>query len=241
MGRDQNIDPSKLPHHVAIIMDGNGRWAKRQGLDRIQGHKKGAESVKEVVRTAREIGIEYLTLYAFSEENWKRPRYEIEALMMLLKSYLKSELQEMLENGIRFNTIGNIHRLPQDVQKLLRETKERTSKNSDMVLTLALSYGGRQEICEAMRNIAKRVAAGDIDPSDIDVEVISGFLYTASLPDPDLLIRTSGEMRVSNFLLWQIAYTELYITPIMWPDFKKEQFIEAILEYQRRERRFGGI
>ncbi len=241
MGRDQNIDPSKLPHHVAIIMDGNGRWAKRQGLDRIQGHKKGAESVKEVVRTAREIGIEYLTLYAFSEENWKRPRYEIEALMMLLKRYLKSELQEMLENGIRFNTIGNIHRLPQDVQKLLKETKERTSKNSDMVLTLALSYGGRQEICEAMRNIAKRVAAGDIDPSDIDVEVISGFLYTASLPDPDLLIRTSGEMRVSNFLLWQIAYTELYITPIMWPDFKKEQFIEAILEYQRRERRFGGI
>ena len=241
MGRDQNIDPSKLPHHVAIIMDGNGRWAKRQGLDRIQGHKKGAESVKEVVRTAREIGIEYLTLYAFSEENWKRPRYEIEALMMLLKRYLKSELQEMLENGIRFNTIGNIHRLPQDVQKLLKETKETTSKNSDMVLTLALSYGGRQEICEAMRNIAKRVAAGDIDPSDIDVEVISGFLYTASLPDPDLLIRTSGEMRVSNFLLWQIAYTELYITPIMWPDFKKEQFIEAILEYQRRERRFGGI
>jgi len=241
MGRDQNIDPSKLPHHVAIIMDGNGRWAKRQGLDRIQGHKKGAESVREIVRTAREIGIEYLTLYAFSEENWKRPGYEIEALMMLLKRYLKSELQEMLENGIRFNTIGNIHRLPQDVQKLLRETKERTSKNSDMVLTLALSYGGRQEICEAMRNIAKRVAAGDIDPSDIDVEVISGFLYTASLPDPDLLIRTSGEMRVSNFLLWQIAYTELYITPIMWPDFKKEQFIEAILEYQRRERRFGGI
>ena len=241
MGRDQNIDPSKLPHHVAIIMDGNGRWAKRQGLDRIQGHKKGAESVREIVRTAREIGIEYLTLYAFSEENWKRPGYEIEALMMLLKRYLKSELQEMLENGIRFNTIGNIHRLPQDVQKLLKETKETTSKNSDMVLTLALSYGGRQEICEAMRNIAKRVAAGDIDPSDIDVEVISGFLYTASLPDPDLLIRTSGEMRVSNFLLWQIAYTELYITPIMWPDFKKEQFIEAILEYQRRERRFGGI
>ncbi|HDI79296.1 MAG TPA: isoprenyl transferase [Desulfobacteraceae bacterium] len=241
MEKDQNIDPSRLPRHVAIIMDGNGRWAKRQGLDRIQGHQRGAESVRDIVRTARRIGIKYLTLYAFSEENWKRARYEIEALMMLLKRYLKSELQEMLENGIRFNTIGNIYKLPQDVQELLKKTKEKTSKNTNMVLTLALSYGGRQEICEAMRHIAKRVAAGDIDPSDIDEDVISGFLYTSSLPDPDLLIRTSGEMRISNFLLWQIAYTELYITPIMWPDFKKKQFIEAILEYQRRERRFGGI
>ena len=235
-----NIDQKKLPEHVAIIMDGNGRWAKQRAMNRVLGHEEGTESVREVVRTSRNLGIKWLTLYAFSEENWKRPKYEITALMGILKRFLKSELNEMLENNIRFMTIGRISRLPEDVRKLIEETTAKTSGNTGMTLTLALSYGGRQEIFDAMQKIAKRIISGDLQPSDINEGLISDFLYTAGMPDPDLLIRTSGEYRVSNFLLWQIAYTELYTTPTLWPDFRKKEYLKAIEDYQKRERRFGA-
>ncbi|MFH1350918.1 MAG: isoprenyl transferase [Pseudomonadota bacterium] len=235
-----NIDLKKLPKHVAIIMDGNGRWAKKRTLNRIRGHEEGAESVREIVRTSREIGISWLTLYAFSEENWKRPRYEIQALMRLLKRYVKGELNEMMGNGIRLQTIGTFNKLPKDVQETFHQTMEKTSQNKDMVLTLALSYGGRQEISESLRKIAKRIESGDMTSAEITEQLISDFLQTAGMPDPDLLIRTSGEYRVSNFLLWQIAYSEIYITPTLWPEFRKEQYLQAIEEYQKRERRFGA-
>lgn len=234
-----NIDPHKIPKHVAIIMDGNGRWAKKKALNRIRGHEEGAESVRDITRASRRIGISWLTLYAFSEENWKRPRHEIDALMNLLKRFLKSELDEMLENGIRFHTIGRIGKLPEDAQSLIYETKEKTSQNRDMVLTLALSYGGRQEIFDTVRKIAKRIQSGDMGFEELTEQHISDALYTADMPDPDLLIRTSGEYRISNFLLWQIAYTEIYITPTLWPDFRKEEYLSAIEEFQKRERRFG--
>lgn len=234
------IDPEKIPKHVAIIMDGNGRWARQKAMNRVLGHEEGTESVRVVVRTSREIGIKWLTLYAFSEENWKRPKYEINALMGILKRFLKSELQEMQENGIRFVTIGRHNRLPEDVRGLIEETTAKTAVNTGMTLSLALSYGGRQEISDAVQKIARRVLSGDINPSDIDDTFISDFLYTAGMPDPDLLIRTSGEYRVSNFLLWQIAYTEIYITPTLWPDFRKDEYLRAIDDYQKRERRFGA-
>ncbi len=235
-----NIDPKALPGHVAVIMDGNGRWAKRRTLNRIRGHEQGAESVRVIVRTSREIGIRYLTLYAFSEENWQRPKQEVQALMMLLKRFLKSELREMLENGIRLQTIGRTGRLPEDVRSVLLETMERTAHNRDMVLTLALSYGGRQELRDGLVSLAGRVRKGELDPEDISEDMIAGALYTADMPDPDLLIRTSGELRISNFLLWQIAYTELYVTPTLWPDFRKDEYLSAIEDYQGRERRFGA-
>ncbi len=234
-----NIDPHKIPKHVAIIMDGNGRWAKKKALNRIRGHEAGTESVRDITRTSRKIGISWLTLYAFSEENWKRPRHEINALMTLLKRFLKSELDEMLENGIRFHTIGRISKLPENVQSLIYETIEKTSRNRDMVLTLALSYGGRQEIFDTVQKIAKRIQSGDMEFEELTEQHISDALYTADMPDPDLLIRTSGEYRISNFLLWQIAYTELYITPTLWPDFRKKEYLSAIEEFQKRERRFG--
>lgn len=235
-----NIDPKKLPEHVAIIMDGNGRWAKKKAMNRVLGHEEGTESVRVIVRTSREIGIKWLTLYAFSEENWKRPKYEITALMGILKRFLKSELKEMQDNNIRFRTIGRIHRLPDDARSLVEETIMKTSENTGMTLTLALSYGGRQEIHDAVQKIAKRVASGDIQSSDIKEDLISDFLYTSGMPDPDLLIRTSGEYRISNFLLWQIAYTELYITPTLWPDFRKEEYLSAIEDFQKRDRRYGA-
>ncbi|MFH0843898.1 MAG: isoprenyl transferase [Pseudomonadota bacterium] len=235
-----DIDPENLPKHVAIIMDGNGRWAKKRAMNRIIGHEEGTESVREIVRTSRKIGISWLTLYAFSEENWKRPGYEIKGLMKILKRFLKSELDEMMENGIRFQTIGMTNKLPNDVKKSLSETIEKTSQNKGMVLTLALSYGGRQEISEAVRKIAKRIESGDMTSEEINEGIISVFLQTAGMPDPDLLIRTSGEYRVSNFLLWQIAYSEIYITPTLWPEFRKKEYLTAIAEYQRRERRFGA-
>jgi undecaprenyl diphosphate synthase len=235
------LDPAKLPAHVAIIMDGNGRWAKKRALNRIRGHEEGAESVRAVVRASREIGIRWLTLYAFSEENWKRPKYEVEALMMLLKRFMASELEEMIENGIRFRVIGRVHKLPRDVQKIRRETEEKTAHNRDMVLTLALSYGGRQELADAVAGIAKQIESGALSSRDISEVTISRHLYTADMPDPDLLIRTGGEYRVSNFLLWQIAYTEIYTTPTQWPDFRKEEYEKALEAYQRRERRFGGV
>ncbi|MBW2028181.1 MAG: isoprenyl transferase [Deltaproteobacteria bacterium] len=236
----EDIKAEKLPRHVAIIMDGNGRWAKKRALNRIRGHEEGAESVREIVRVSREIGIPFLTLYAFSEENWKRPGYEIQALMNLLKRFLRSELKEMLTNGIRLQAIGRIHKLPEDVQEELRKTARETSRNRDMVLTLALSYGSRQEILDAIQGIAKGVKAGKISPEDINEELISSGLYTEGMPEPDLLIRTSAEYRVSNFLLWQIAYAEMYFTPTLWPEFRKQEYMEAIREYQRRERRFGA-
>jgi undecaprenyl diphosphate synthase len=236
----ETLDLQKLPKHVAIIMDGNGRWAKQRAMNRIRGHEEGAESVRAIVRATREIGIPWLTLYAFSEENWGRPRYEVEALMVLLKRFLQSELREMLDNGIRFQAIGRLHKLPNDVQGTVREIAERTASNQNMVLTLALSYGGRQEITDAVRKIIQRVEAGGIRSSDISEALISENLYSANMPDPDLLIRTSGECRVSNFLLWQIAYAEIYMTQTYWPDFRKEEYVQALIEYQKRERRFGA-
>ncbi len=235
-----NIDPNKLPKHVAIIMDGNGRWARKRGINRVRGHQKGADTVREIVRTTREIGIEWLTLYAFSEENWKRPKTEVKALMKLLKRFVKSELEEMLENGIRLQTIGRTEKLQEDTKNALLDTIERTSINKDMVLTLALSYGGRQEIFDAFKKIGTRIEKGDLKADNISEQLISNSLYTAGMPDPDLLIRTSGESRISNFLLYQIAYTEIYITPTLWPDFKKEEYLAAILDFQERERRFGA-
>jgi undecaprenyl diphosphate synthase len=234
------IDPSKLPEHVAIIMDGNGRWAKRRGMDRVRGHRAGAESVREVVRTSREVGISWLTLYAFSEENWKRPDYEIRALMKLLRQFLKSELDEMLENGIRLQAIGRIGKLDAKTRQTLAQVMQQTSENREMVLTLALSYGGRQELLDAFRSLALQIHQGSISSEQITEETISGSLYTSSMPDPDLLIRTSGEYRISNFLLWQIAYAEMYVTPTLWPDFRREQFLHAIEDYGKRERRFGA-
>lgn len=235
------IDPDNLPKHVAIIMDGNGRWAKKRAMNRIRGHEEGTESVRVVVRTSREIGISWLTLYAFSEENWKRSKYEIDALMGILKRFLKSELKEMLDNNIRFYPIGRIDKLPKDVQKIIHNTIEKTSQNSGMVLSLALSYGSKQEILHAVQDIAAKVESGKLVSKEITEQTISDSLFTAGIPDPDLLIRTSGEYRISNFLLWQIAYSEIYITPVLWPDFRKEEYLKAIEEYQKRERRFGAI
>ncbi len=229
----------KLPHHIAIIMDGNGRWAKKRALNRIKGHQEGAESVRVIVRACREIGIKILTLYAFSTENWRRPQYEIKSLMALLKKFLKSERQEMLENNIRFNAIGQIERLPEDVQVTLRETKTATQHNRGMLLNLALSYGSRDEIVEAVQKVALDVQKGTLELGDITPGLFSEYLYTKGMPDPDLLIRTSGEIRISNFLLWQIAYSEIYVTDTLWPDFRKEALLEAIRDYQKRERRFG--
>jgi len=234
------FDPQKLPKHVAIIMDGNGRWAKQKGMGRIRGHEEGVSSVQEIVRTSRNIGIQWLTLYAFSEENWKRPGTEIAALMEILKRYLRTELPEMLENGIRFQTIGRTHKMPEEVQSIIGETIEKTSHNRDMVLTLALSYGGRQEIFDALQKIAGRIETGALSAEQMTEELISESLYTSGMPDSDLLIRTSAEYRVSNFLLWQIAYTELYVTPTLWPEFRKGEFFTALREFENRERRFGA-
>ena len=235
-----NIDTQNLPKHVAIIMDGNGRWAQRRTFNRVRGHEAGAESVRDIVTASRELGISWLTLYAFSEENWQRPKYEVQALMALLKRFLKKEMDEMLNNGIRFQSIGRLAKLPEDVQRAVSETAEKTSGNRGMVLTLALSYGGKQEILDAVREIGERIESGDLTSADITEEVISKSLYTVDMPDPDLLIRTSGECRISNFLLWQIAYSEIYITPTLWPEFRKQEFLKAIEEYQKRERRFGA-
>ena len=232
------LTKENLPRHVAIIMDGNGRWAKRQGLKRYQGHEKGADTVRMVVRTTRELGIPYLTLYAFSEENWKRSYVEIQTLMRLLNRFLRSELKEMMENGIRLLAMGRLYKLPPNTQKLLQETMEATSKNKDMTLILALSYGGRQEILDAVNEIIRDRATHE--QGEITEEIIRAHMYLKEIPDPDLLIRTSGEMRISNFMIWQIAYTELYITPVLWPDFSKEDYLSALHDYQKRDRRFGG-
>ncbi|MCD6265852.1 MAG: isoprenyl transferase [Deltaproteobacteria bacterium] len=236
----ERLNPDKLPQHVAIIMDGNGRWAKRRGLTRIFGHQKGIESVRDVVRTSRDLGIKWLTLYAFSEENWKRPQYEIKALMNILTRYLTTESKEMLDNGIRLLSIGQTEKLPQEAQRILWQTIEKTAHNKEMNLILALSYGGRQEIVWAVKNMLKDIERATLNIKQITEERLSHYLYTSKIPDPDLLIRTSGEYRISNFLLWQIAYTEIFISPVLWPDFHRERYLEALLDYQKRERRFGS-
>jgi undecaprenyl diphosphate synthase len=230
-----------LPRHVAIIMDGNGRWAKQRNLPRVEGHRMGAESVRAIIRTSGELGIKYLTLYAFSVENWNRPKDEVDALMKYLAHYMKTEFAELNRNNVRLEVIGQVHRLPEFVQKQLKRTQEALSKNNGLTLIMALSYGGRTEIVDAMRGMAAKVKKGELDPAEITEQVVADHLYTRKWPDPDVLIRTSGEMRVSNFLLWQISYAELVVTPTLWPDFRKPQFYEALEEYNRRHRRFGGV
>jgi len=235
------LDTTKLPAHVAIIMDGNGRWAKKRLLNRINGHEKGSDTVRTVVRTCRQIGISYLTLYAFSTENWQRPKTEVEALMALLKNFLHSEQKEMVENDIRLRVIGQVDRLPEKVREALHQTMSATKDNTAMTLILALSYGGRAEIIRMVQEVAKLIKQGEIDPNAVTAELIADHLYTRNIPDPDLLIRTSGEMRISNFLLWQIAYTEIFVTPTLWPDFSRDELLEILKDYQGRERRYGKV
>lgn len=235
------VDTARLPSHLAIIMDGNGRWAQKRMLNRIKGHEKGADTVRMVVRTCRELDIPFLTLYAFSTENWQRPKTEVSALMMLLKRFLKSEKQEMLDNNIRLNVVGRKESLPGGVQKRIDEVMAATCEKDGMCLNLALSYGGRAEIVRAAAQIAEKVKSGKLDAGGITEETIAAHLYTAGMPDPELLIRTSGEMRISNFLLWQIAYSEIHITDTLWPDFTREELIRILKDFQGRERRFGCV
>ncbi len=228
-----------VPRHVAIIMDGNGRWAKERGLPRIMGHQRGVETIREILKTAREIGVEYLTLYAFSKENWARPKDEIDFLMKLLSQYLDSELKNLEKNGIAFNFIGELGDLPSEVQKKIERNVRLPLPEKKMTLTLALSYSGRLDILGAVRTLAEKAQKGEVAPDQIDERMFASCLSTANMPDPDLLIRTSGEMRVSNFLLWQISYAEIYVTAKCWPEFSRQDFLEAVENYQIRERRFG--
>ena len=239
MNFKEKIDPSKLPQHIAIIMDGNGRWAKKQGLMRVRGHEKGTKAVRDVVEGCAEIGVQNLTLYAFSTENWNRPKLEVDTLMKLLVSSLKKEIKTLQENDIKLNAIGCLDNLPAKAFRELQEVINKTAANSRMTLTLALSYGSREELTNMVKDISTKVAAGEISTKDIDESVINKHLYTRNLPDVDLVIRTSGEQRISNFLLWQIAYAELYFSEILWPDYRREDLFEAIYNYQNRERRFG--
>jgi undecaprenyl diphosphate synthase len=233
------LQPEKLPCHLAVIMDGNGRWAKERMLRRIVGHQKGVETVRSIVEECSRLGIRYLTLFAFSSENWLRPKTEVRALMALLKRYIKTEISRMMQNNIRFNVIGNRCDLPPDVNREVDNAIAGTAANTGMTLTLALSYGGRQEIVHAAKQLAEKIAAGEVCPDSVDDAVFDSYLYSAGMPDPDLLIRTSGEMRISNFLLWQLAYTELYFTEVNWPDFNLGELHKSLLDYQARERRFG--
>ena len=230
-----------LPAHVAVIMDGNGRWAKQRGLPRVEGHRNGVESVRAIVRACGEVGIKYLTLYAFSVENWNRPKDEVDTLMKYLARFLKNEIGELNRSNVRLEVIGQIYRLPEFVQEQLKKTQAALAKNNGLTLILALSYGGRQEIVEGVRAIASKAKAGKLEPAEINEQIISQHLYTHQYPDPDLLIRTSGELRVSNFLLWQISYAEFVVTPTLWPDFRKAELFAALEEYTRRHRRFGGL
>lgn len=244
MSAEPKLSPTalaNLPQHVAIIMDGNGRWAKQRHLPRVEGHRNGVESVRAVVRAAAEAGVKYLTLYAFSVENWNRPKDEVDTLMKYLQRFLKNEIGELNRNNVRLDAVGQIWRLPEAVQLQLEKTKAALAKNNGLTLVLALSYGGRTELVEATRAIAGKVKSGALEAAEINERVIAEHLYTRHFPDPDLLIRTSGEMRVSNFLLWQISYAEFVVTPTLWPDFRKPQLFEALEEYARRHRRFGGL
>lgn len=235
----EQIDSSRLPQHVAIIMDGNGRWAKEKGKLRAFGHQSGVLSVRDTIEGAVKAGIPYITLYAFSTENWNRPKLEVYALMELLVSTINRETKNLMQNGVRLNAIGDLHSLPGKCYRQLQETIQKTSGNTSCTLTLALSYSSRWEITQAARALAMAVKEGTLDPEDINEEVFAANLTTAGIPDPELLIRTSGEYRISNYLLWQLAYAELYFTPKLWPDFRREDLYEAIIDFQKRERRFG--
>ncbi len=241
MNLKEQIDRNRLPRHVAIIMDGNGRWAEKKGGERIFGHRNGVESVRKVVEAAGELGVEYLTLYAFSTENWNRPRAEIDGLMALLTRAITNETNKLNENNVRLLVIGNVSDLPKSVHKQLMQSVDFLSENKGLTLVLALSYSGRWEITEAVKRMMADAASGKLDPEQVDAATLQSYLATSFMPDPELLIRTSGERRISNFLLWQLAYTELYFTPVLWPDYSKEHFYEAIIDYQRRERRFGKV
>ena len=236
--KDQ-IDRKRLPVHVAVIMDGNGRWAKRRGFVRTLGHEKGVDAVRNTVEAAAELGVRYLTMYAFSTENWKRPKYEIDALMRILVNSLHGEMKTLMSNNIRLRAIGDLKSLPAKSYRELMKSIDETSGNDGMTLILALSYSSRWELVEAARSIARKVASNELNPEKIDISTLTSFLATSDIPDPEFLIRTSGEYRISNFLLWQIAYAELYFTSTLWPDFGKEDFYKAILDFQKRERRFG--
>tara|TARA_R110002124_G_scaffold201813_6_gene368355 strand:+ start:9133 stop:9885 length:753 start_codon:yes stop_codon:yes gene_type:complete len=239
MDKELRINLQKVPQHVAIIMDGNGRWAKSKGMERVFGHRNALTSVRESVKAASEVGVKAITLYAFSTENWKRPKMEVNALMSLLISSLKKELSDFQKNNVKVNAIGDIESLPKKAQKVLSEVIETTKTNTKIILTFALSYGSREEIVNTIKNISKKVVNNQLQIEEIDENVINNHLYTFNLPDVDLMIRTSGEHRISNFLLWQMAYAELYFTNILWPDFRRSDFFDAIIEYQNRERRFG--
>jgi undecaprenyl diphosphate synthase len=237
--QERRLQPDAIPRHVAIIMDGNGRWAQDRGLSRIEGHRQGLEAVRAVIRAAHELGIEFVTLYAFSLENWNRPEDEVDELMRLLEHYLESELDEVMRNGIRVRSIGRRDRLPTSVLEKLEKAEEKTRENREMHLVFALSYGGRQEIVDAARQLLRDAENGKLDPEALDEKTFAEYLYDPEIPDPDLLIRTGGESRVSNFLLWQIAYTEIFVTDVRWPDFRKDHLVEALRDYEGRERRFG--
>jgi undecaprenyl diphosphate synthase len=237
----RSIDFERLPRHVAIIMDGNGRWARLRHKRRVEGHRAGIASVRDVVETSARLGLQVLTLYAFSVENWKRPRTEVATLMSLLKRYLRLELETLLRNNIRFQVIGRMGELPDDVQHELRRAMERTRAATGLLFNIALNYGGRSEITDAVRRLLEDARRGAIEPAAVDERLLSSYLYTAGQPDPDLLIRTSGEMRVSNFLLWQIAYAEIWVTDVLWPDFRRRHLLQAVADFQKRERRYGGI
>jgi undecaprenyl diphosphate synthase len=238
----QSIDPDRLPAHIAIIMDGNGRWANRRNMPRVAGHKAGIDPVRTTVETCARLGIKALTLYAFSVENWKRPRHEVETLWRLLRFYLRRELPELMENSIRLCAIGRVDALPPQVREELADVERATATNRGLQVNLAINYGGRTELVDAVNALLDKARIdGNLNELQVDEDAISRNLYTASVPDPDLLIRTSGEMRISNFLLWQIAYAELYVTETLWPDFKRSHLLRAILDYQKRDRRFGGV
>ncbi len=236
------IDPEKpIPQHVAVIMDGNGRWAKARGLPRRDGHRAGAESVEACLESCGDAGIKFLTLYAFSSENWKRPESEVNALMNLLAHFIKEKTSSLMKNNIRLKVIGQMHRLPDKTQKLLKKSIDKLDRNDGLTLIVALSYGSREEIVDAARRLMDKAAAGEMNSADLNNEIFADHLYTAGIPDPDLLVRTSGEFRISNFLLWQISYSEIHITDVLWPDFRSEHLTAAIEDYQKRQRRFGGL
>ncbi|MDK2820577.1 MAG: undecaprenyl diphosphate synthase [Clostridia bacterium] len=239
--KEKQLDPKRLPKHVAIIMDGNGRWAKKRGLPRIAGHKAGVEALRDIVRACVDWGIKILTVYAFSTENWKRPEEEVNGLMNLLVEYLRRELLDLKQKGVQIRSIGRLEGLPTKAEKELIQAEKETVDNNKLILNLAINYGGRTELVDACRKIAYEVIEGKLKPEEIDEQVIKNALYTRELPDPDLLIRPSGELRISNFLLWQLAYTEFWITDIYWPDFRRGDLYQALVDYQQRERRFGGL
>ncbi|HHU70273.1 MAG TPA: isoprenyl transferase [Thermoanaerobacterales bacterium] len=238
---EQDLDYKRIPTHIAIIMDGNGRWAKKRGLPRVMGHRAGIKTVREIIKSCSELNVKILSLFAFSTENWRRPKEEVDALMDLLVLTIENELDELIGNNIIIKTIGDKGGLPKYVQKKVVEAEEKTKKNTGMIVNVALNYGGRKEIVDGVKEICKKVINNEISINDIDEHLFSQMLYTKGLPDPDLLIRPSGELRLSNFLLWQNAYTELWFTPVFWPDFTKEHLISAIKDYQKRDRRFGNV